>query len=93
MFHTPISKKGNLSIAKHHRGITLTSIAAKIYNSMLLNRITPAIYNVLRKNQNGFRVNMSINGQILTILQILEGIELTNITAIGYYIVISYYYV
>ena len=29
----PFSKKGNLGLAKNYRGITLTSIAAKIYNA------------------------------------------------------------
>ena len=31
----PFPKKGNLGLAKNYRGITLTSIAAKIYNMML----------------------------------------------------------
>ena len=62
----PFSKKGELGIAKY-RGITLTSIAAKIYNAQLCNCIEPKI---LRKNQNGFRRNRSTS-QILTIPQIL----------------------
>ena len=37
----PFTKKGELGIAKNYRGITLTSIAAKIYNILLLNRIEP----------------------------------------------------
>ena len=35
--------------------MTLTSIAAKIYNALLRNRIVPQIDKILRKNQNGFR--------------------------------------
>ena len=31
----PFSKKGELGLAKNYRGITLTSIAAKIYNAIL----------------------------------------------------------
>ena len=50
----PFPKKGDLGLAKNYRGITLTSIAAKIYNALLQNRIEPKIDNVLRKNQNGF---------------------------------------
>ena len=49
------SKKGDLGLPKNYRGITLTAIAAKIYNLMLLNRIRPEIDPILRKNQNGFR--------------------------------------
>ena len=43
----PFPKKGNLKIA-------LTSIAAKIYNALLLNCIEPEIEKFLGKNQNGF---------------------------------------
>ena len=35
----PFPKKGDLGITKNYRGITLTAIASKIYNKMLLNRI------------------------------------------------------
>ena len=55
----------NLGLAKNYRGITLTSIAAKIYNALLRNRIEPKIDNILRKNQNGFRRNRSTTSQIL----------------------------
>ena len=47
-------KKGDLGLAKNYRGITLTSIMAKIYNALLCNRIEPKIEKILRKNQNGF---------------------------------------
>ena len=61
----PFPKKGDLGLAKNYRGITLTSIAAKIYNALLRNRIEPKIDNILRKNQNGFRRNRSTTSQIL----------------------------
>ena len=47
----PFPKKGDLGLAKNYRGITLTYIAAKIYNALLRNRIEPKIDNILRKNQ------------------------------------------
>ena len=71
----PFPKKGDLRLAKNYRGITLTSIAAKIYNALLRNRIEPKIDNILRKNQNGFRRNRSTTLQILTIRIILEGVR------------------
>ena len=74
-------KKGDLGLAKNHRGITLTSIAAKIYNALLRNRIEPKIDNILRKNQNGFRRNRSSTSQILTIRRILEGVRAKNLQA------------
>ena len=63
----PFPKKGDLGITQNYRGITLTAIAAKTYNSMLRNRIQPKIENVLRRNQNGFRKNRSSGSQILTV--------------------------
>ena len=60
---------------KNYRGITLTSIAAKIYNALLRNHIEPKIDNILRKNQNGFRRNRSTTSQILTIRRILEDVR------------------
>ena len=67
----PFPKKGDLGIAKNYRGITLTSIAAKIYNALLLNCIQPEIAKILWKNQNGFNKNRSTTSQILTICWIL----------------------
>ena len=61
----PFPKKGDLRLAKNYRGITLTSIAAKIYNALLRNCIEPKMDNILRKNQNGFRRNKSTTSKIL----------------------------
>ena len=77
----PFPKKGNLGLAKNYRGITLTSIAAKIYNALLRNRIEPKIDNILRKNQNGFRRNRSTTSQILTISRIRVGVRAKNLQA------------
>ena len=75
----PFPKKGDLGLTSNYRGITLTPIAAKVYNLMLLNRIRPAVEKVLRKNQNGFRPGRSTAGQILTIRRILEGAKSKNL--------------
>ena len=75
----PFPKKGDLGLAKNYRGITLTSIAAKIYNALLRNRIQPK-FDILRKNQNGFR-KRSTTSQILTIRRILEGVWAKNLQA------------
>ena len=50
----PFPKKADLGLAKKFRGITLTSIAAKIYNALLRNRIEPKINNILWKNPKWF---------------------------------------
>ena len=44
----PFPKKGDLGLAKNYRGMTLTSIAAKIYNALIRNCIEPKIDNILR---------------------------------------------
>ena len=47
----PFPKKGDLGLAKNYRGITLTSIAAKIYNALLRNRIEPKSTTYLEKTK------------------------------------------
>ena len=60
----PFPKNGDLGLAKNYRVITVISIAAKIYNTLIRNRIEPKIDNIFRKNQNGFRRNRSTTSQI-----------------------------
>ena len=74
-------KKGDLGIAKNYPGITLSFIAAKIYNALLHNHIEPKIEKILRKNQNCFRRNQSMTSQILTMRWILEGVRAKNLEA------------
>ena len=77
----PFPKKSDLGLAKDYRGITLTSIAAKIYNVLLRNCTEPKIKNILKKNQNGFRRSRSTTSQILSIRRILEGVRAKNLQA------------
>ena len=77
----PFPKKGDLGLAKNYRGITLTYIAAKIYNALQRNHIEPKIDNILRKKQNGSRRNKSTPSQILTIRRIIEGVRAKNLQA------------
>ena len=46
----PFPKKSDLGIDKNYRGITLTSIVAKIYSALLLNCIEPDIEKIFWKN-------------------------------------------
>jgi hypothetical protein len=78
----PFPKKGDLSLASNYRGITLTPISTKVYNTMLRNRIQPEIEKILRPNQNGFRKNRSTLGQILTVRRIIEGVRARNLEAV-----------
>ena len=78
----PLPKKENLGYADQYRGISLSVIAAKIYNKMLLFRIRPNIEPILRNNQNGFRRKRSTVGQILTLRRLIEGIKSKNLSAV-----------
>ena len=66
-------KKGDLSLMTNYRGISLLSIAAKVYNKILLNRIRDEVDPILRKNQAGFRPGRSCAQQIHILRRVLEG--------------------
>ena len=69
---TPIPKKGNLKLTDNYRGISLTQVAAEVYNRLLLNRIRPTIDEVLSPNQNGFRTDRSTAAHILALRRLVE---------------------
>ena len=82
----PFPKKGDLGLAKNYRGIIPTSIAAKIYITLLRNRIEPKVENILRKNQNGFRRNRFTTPLILTLRRILEGVGAKHLDATIFFV-------
>ena len=69
----PLPKKGDLSLMTNYRGISLLSIAAKVYNKIVLNRIRDEVDPTLRKNQAGFRLRKSCAQQIHILRRVLEG--------------------
>ena len=78
----PLLIKSHFWITKNCRSITLTSITAKIYYALLLNRIEAEIDNIFFwKNQNDFRRNRSATSQILTIRRIIEWVRTKNLEA------------
>jgi len=78
----PIPKKGNPNIMNNYRGITLMSVAAKVYNRVILNRIYPHVNNKLRPNQAGFRRHMNTTTHINTLKRIIEGANAKNLPLI-----------
>ena len=58
--------KGELGISMNYRAITLTTITAKVYNVLLLNRISQKHqeYSQKKKNQNIFRKNRTTTSKI-----------------------------
>jgi hypothetical protein len=73
------AKKGDLSLPSNYRGISLSSIAAKIYNKLILNRLIPFVGPILRKNQNGFRRGRTTLSQILCLRRLIEESSLNNL--------------
>ena len=69
----PLPRKGDLSLMTNYRGISLLSIAAKVYNKILLNRIRDEVDPIFRKNQDGFRPGRSCAQQIHILRRVLEG--------------------
>ena len=69
----PLPKKGDLSLMTNYRGISLLSIAAKVYNKILLNRIRDEVDPILRKNQAGLHPGRSCAQQIHILRRVLEG--------------------
>lgn len=69
----PLPKKGNLQMMTNYRGISLMSIAAKVFNRVLLNRIRKPIDALLRRNQAGFRTGRSCIQQIHILRRIMDG--------------------
>jgi Reverse transcriptase (RNA-dependent DNA polymerase) len=66
----------------NYRGITLMSIAAKVYNRIILNRIYPYVNSKLRPNQAGFRKHMNTITHINTLKRIIEGANSKNLPLI-----------
>ena len=50
----PLPKKGDLSLMTNYRGTSLLSIATKVYNKILFNRVGDHVDPILRSNQAGF---------------------------------------
>ena len=85
--HPPLFlMKGDLRIIKYYRGISLTDRTAKICDAYLLTHIWPEVEKILRKDQIGFWKNQSIISQILTIHQIIEGIQAKNLETILFFV-------
>ena len=67
-----VPKKPGTAKVKEHRGISILSCAAKLYNRLLLNRLLTVIDPFLRHEQNGFRPRRGTVTQILSLRRIIE---------------------
>ena len=82
----PLPKSGDLSLTANYRGISLSSMVAKLVNKMILNRLQPKIDKHLRPNQNGFRPGRSTTSHILALRRLIEGVKTRNKKAIILYV-------
>lgn len=67
-----IPKKPGTRRKEEHRGISLMSCTAKLYNRLLLSRLQPVLDPYLRCEQNGFRPRRGTASQILALRRIIE---------------------
>ena len=80
----PILKTGDLRSTSNYRGISLSlsSVVAKAYNKMILNRIKSGIDHHLCINQNGFHNDRSTTSHILAIRSLMEGAKKKSLPTI-----------
>ena len=67
-----LPKKGSLKNCSNWRGITLLSIPSKILAKIIINRITDAVDQSLRREQAGFRKGRGCTDQIFALRNIIE---------------------
>ena len=67
-----VPKKGDTSICSNNRGITFRSTASKLYQIIVLQRMSDGLEALLRDNQCGFRKNRSCIDQISTLCNIIH---------------------
>ena len=72
---SPLPKKGSLYEMTNYRSTTLMSIAAKVYNRILLIRIRPFVDPTLKHNQAGFRTGRSCTQQVFILRRLMEGVD------------------
>ena len=70
-----IPKKGDLTLCKNWRGITLLSVPGKVMSTVIMNRIRDGLENTLREQQAGFRRNRGCCDHIFVIRNIIEQCE------------------
>lgn len=72
LFVTIFKNKGDITICGNHRGISLLSVAGKIFAKILLIRLTPVVEEMLPEPQCGFRKTRSTADMVFTVRQLQE---------------------
>ena len=79
----PVTKKASAKYMDNYKGITLMSVAAKIYNRMLLNKIYDPVNLLLPPEQSGFRRGRSCIEQIYILRRVMEGFHKKQLTLVS----------
>ncbi|KAK5878883.1 hypothetical protein CesoFtcFv8_024252 [Champsocephalus esox] len=69
----PLFKKGDQRVCANYRGITLLSLAGKVYSKVLERRVRPIVEPQIEEEQCGFRPGRGTTDQLFTLARILEG--------------------
>ena len=69
-----IGKNGDLSHCSNNRGITLNAVACKLYQIIILSRLSDGIEYLLRENQCGFRKGRSCADQLFTLRVMIDNV-------------------
>ena len=69
---TIVPKKGDTSVCSNNRGITLRATSSKLFQVIMLNRVSSCIEQLLRENQCGFRRNRSTVDQLFSLQMIIR---------------------
>ena len=72
----PLVNSGDLNVMDNFRGIALSSAAAKLANSMILNRILTKINPHTCPNQNGFRPGKLTVAHVVALWRLLKDLRL-----------------
>jgi hypothetical protein len=78
----PIPKKAGTTRKEDHRGISLMSCTAKLFNRLLLDRLQSVLDPFLRYEQNGFRPRRGTVTQILALRRVIEEARIHQSTLI-----------
>ena len=78
----PLPKTGDLGDTGNYRRISLTVVAANIYNKLLLNRKRSHLGPLLWISQNGFCPGGSTAAQIVTFRRLIEGVKAKQLQSV-----------
>ena len=84
----PLPKKGDLTKIINYRGISLTSIAGKLYHKVLLSRIHDKLDVKLPVNEAGYRPGRGCAEHIHALRRIVKGCDSKNLPLVAVFLLL-----